>query len=508
MGKYGICRFLDVKWKQKRVEREKGGFHSQKLLLKTTKVDIFRSFSLEISCFSGKNSVSIHFSPISFSSILSSHSNMLPPEYADINDDVKESFLRSADLKTSLSRITTDIGTNAFHRAGAASAAREHVQSRPAFKAVSHSPTTRHAPDATKSPLSKHAGKATLSTRLQLFNQRLVLTKAGKPLTIVSDDTCASPVLDRVIQLTTPHSDNSFHKLPHVSLINGKVKPPLQLPTYQDYCVTHKVDFKGPRNEKVLRHAKETIDRLEKLKRQINGLAILLDGTQGTPWNRDKKILYKLDKNPDKRGAILKAYSGNLEHRRVSMANEPQKASDRQDEHRSDLLPTNRSAITPPPARSGHEAYRLIRQRADDFAASQLQQNQRLIDILDRYEVERSFMIQRKSRLISKDKERFKDIGHALQRFQEYRREADDARSQRVERAKGQVVLYEQLLECLKTQEASPSEPQLLCLDIIRGLLEEGWTLDLDVISKVRGAVGDSPDTKKLLDLLETQVCR
>ena len=435
---------------------------------------------------------------------------MLPQEYADIGDDVKESFLRSANLKSSLGRITTDIGTNNFHRIEPISASKEATRSRPALRAVSHSPTAKHAAEHSRSPLSKHAGKATLNTRLQLFNQRLVLTKAGKPVAALSDECCGYPVLERVAQMSTPQAssrpEGSTHKLPHVSLVNGKVKQALQLPTYQDYCVTHKVDFKGPTNDKILRHAKETIDRLEKLKRQINGLSILLESAPGTPWNHDKKVLYKLDKYPSQRGAIIKAYSGLLEHGKKSLANE-QKVAEKIEERRAEVFIPQRSAATPPPVRSGQDAYRLIRKRADDFAASQLQQNQKLIDILDRYEVERPFLIQRKTRLIANDKERFRDIGHALQRLHEYRREADDARSQRVERARTQVVLYERLLEHLKAQESQPTQAQLLCLDIVRGLLEEGWAVDREVVSWLREAAGETTDTQGLLDLLEEGAC-
>jgi len=434
---------------------------------------------------------------------------MLPAEYADIGDDVKESFLRSTDLKNSLGRITMDIGTNNFHRVAPASAkAVSHY--RPAFKAGSHSPVARHTGEHSKSPLSKHAGKATLNTRLQLFNQRLVLTKAGKPVAALSEECCGSPVLDRVAQMRTPQASSgpeaSTHTLPHVSLLSGKVKQALQLPTYMDYCITHKVDFKGPANDRVLRHAKEAIDRLEKLKRHINGLAILLEATPGTPWNRDKKVLYKLDKYPAQRGAILKVYSGLLEPERKSLALE-QKTAEKAEERKAEVFIPKRKSKTPPPVRSGQEAYRLIRQRADDFTASQLHQNQRLIDILDRYEVERPFLIQRKTRLIAKDNERFRDIGHALQRFHEYRKEADDARSQRVEMARGQVVLYERLLEYLKAQETQPTQTQLLCLDIVRGLLEEGWAVDREVVGWLREAAGDTSDAQGLLQLLEEGAC-
>jgi len=273
-----------------------------------------------------------------------------------------------------------------------------------------------------------------------------------------------------------------------------------------DYCITHKVDFKGPANDRVLRHAKEAIDRLEKLKRHINGLAILLEATPGTPWNRDKKVLYKLDKYPAQRGAILKVYSGLLEPERKSLALE-QKTAEKAEERKAEVFIPKRKSKTPPPVRSGQEAYRLIRQRADDFTASQLHQNQRLIDILDRYEVERPFLIQRKTRLIAKDNERFRDIGHALQRFHEYRKEADDARSQRVEMARGQVVLYERLLEYLKAQETQPTQTQLLCLDIVRGLLEEGWAVDREVVGWLREAAGDTSDAQGLLQLLEEGAC-
>ena len=407
---------------------------------------------------------------------------MLPPQYADVEEDVKESYQRSRHLHRSIGLISYTVAGVSID---------SHARTPPPatyspFK-LSRTPQPLRAAPKRVSPAARYAGKVALSRRLQELNQRLVRSKAGKPDSAYSN----SPVLDRLAYLSettlqTEASEGESRKPPHVSLRSGRTQASLHLQSYSEYCDLHKYDLaKAPNSAKSVRKASQAIAKLEKLKKQINGLAILLQECPGG-WNRDRKVLYRLEKHPAQRASILKNY----------------KAVGRQNETRVNLAKVEESKKTASPQPRGSEAYRQIKQCADNFSNSQFQQSQKLIDILDRYELERPYLMQRKAHLLSQDQDL--DPGRAIQRLEEHRKEADAARQERVHRARTQAKVYEDMLEHMRLQPGQPTEAELTCLELVRNLLEEGWALDTQVVERIREVLGDTAaQAGELLEMLE-----
>ena len=401
---------------------------------------------------------------------------MLPAQYADVEEDVKESYQRSRHLHHSIGLISYTVAGVSFD---------SHTRTPPAafspFKPARTPQPQRTAPRRS-SPTARYAGKVALSRRLQQLNQRLVRSKAGKQEAAYSH----SPVLDRLAYLSEPTlqtemSEGESRKPPHVSLRSGRIQAPLRLLSYSEYCELHQQDLiKAPSSAKSVRKASQAIAKLEKLKKQINGLAILLQECPGG-WNRDRKVLYRLEKHPAQRASILKTY----------------KAAGRVNETR---IPVRVEKISPQPR--GLEASRQIKQCADNFSNSQCQQSQKLIDILDRYALERPFLMQRKAHLLAQDQDL--DPGRALQRLEEHRKETDVARQERVQKARTQTKMYEDMLEQVRRQPRQPTEAELVCLELVKNLLEEGWAVDASVVTGIREMLGDmAAQAEALLGLLE-----
>lgn len=401
---------------------------------------------------------------------------MLPVQYADVREDVKESYQRSRHLHRSIGLISYSVAGVSFD---------SHTRTPPAafspLKPKSTPQPQRTAPRRI-SPAARYAGKVALSRRLQQLNQRLVRSKAGKQEAAYSH----SPVLDRLAYLSestlqTEASEGESRKPPHVSLRSGRIQAPLHLPSYSEYCELHQQDLiKAPNSAKSVRKASQAIAKLEKLKKQINGLAILLQECPGG-WNRDRKVLYRLEKHPAQRASILKSYKA------VGRGNETQ---------------VSKKVEEKSPQLRGVEASRQIKQCADSFSNSQCQQSQKLIDILDRYALERPFLMQHKAHLLAQDQDM--DPGRALQRLEEHRKEIDMARQERVQKARTQAKVYEDMLEQVRRQPGVPSEAELVCLELVRNLLEEGWAMDTSVVARIRAVLGDTAaQAEALLGLLE-----
>ena len=110
--------------------------------------------------------------------------------------------------------------------------------------------------------------------------------------------------------------------------------------------------------------------------------------------------------------------------------------------------------------------------------------------------------MQRKAHLLAQDQDL--DPGRALQRLEEHRKETDVARQERVQKARTQTKMYEDMLEQVRRQPRQPTEAELVCLELVKNLLEEGWAVDASVVTGIREMLGDmAAQAEALLGLLE-----
>ena len=119
----------------------------------------------------------------------------------------------------------------------------------------------------------------------------------------------------------------------------------------------------------------------------------------------------------------------------------------------------------------------VITRRLELFEKQQQAQNQRTIDIMDRIQMEKAFVLRKKIQLVYSDNEQFKDYGRVIGKFGEIKQTTEQARRARVETSKNQSSLYEALLEVLRVQAEEPSDTQLQLLESVRRVLEQGWVL-------------------------------
>ena len=312
------------------------------------------------------------------------------------------------------------------------------------------------------SPTAIRARKGRFRSQLQEFNHRLALIKTGKVHPDFSENSFMSRMLETNLSPTSGTAASTFshteesepRPLPHVSCLNGKTESPLHLPSFDEYCRTHY--FKGTSLKPYLRKVEERISGLEKMKRRLQGLDILLAAKE--QWDGDFELLEKLERHPAQKGAILSA----------KHANEvPSKF-----QRRRSVFPhrTHRKSIK---MTTPKEAEKAIATCARDFQASKQLQEQHLDDIVQRLIIEKPFQLRHKAELFRTD--RLADA-HSIEIFNDCRRSLESARGQRVRRARAQAQIYEEMLRFLQGQKP-PTDSQLQCLNAVRRLLEEGWVL-------------------------------
>jgi hypothetical protein len=285
--------------------------------------------------------------------------------------------------------------------------------------------------------------------------------------------------------------DTETRTLPHVSFISGRTAPSVTLPTYEQYCKTNHIGVAKDDTGQYLRRVDQRIVRLEKLKKQLNGLDVLLSARE--PWDGDRDLLEKLGKHPGQKGTILKtrfceesAEMSLKEKRQISM----RRSAVIQKKYRQPRVQLDKKR---------YETENVLKICADQFESAKNRQAERLEDILQRLAIERPFQLKEKSRLF--DTGKFSATNSA-QVFNSLRRTAESARGQRVEQARTQVTIYETMLRYLQTQ-SPPTDNQLLCLEVIRRILEEGWVLTLDVCDQISRVLDTSePALHTLLDVV------
>ncbi len=309
------------------------------------------------------------------------------------------------------------------------------------------------------SPGTTRAKKGRFRSQIQEFNHRLALIKTGKVHPDFSENSFLSRILDTNLtptsRTTISHSyDSETRPLPHVSCLNGKTESPLHLPTFDSYCQTHY--FKGTSLKPYLKKVEDRISGLDKMKRRLQGLDILLSAKE--EWDGDTELLEKLERHPAQKEAILSAKHAN-------------EGTNRFKTRRS--LPSHRSQSHSIKVTTHQEAQKAINTCAKDFETSMQQQEQHLDDIVQRLIIEKPFQLRHKAQLFRTD--RLADA-HSIEIFNDFRRSIESARGQRVKRARAQAHIYGEMLRFLQNQK-SPTESQLQCLNAVRRLLEEGWVL-------------------------------
>ena len=94
-----------------------------------------------------------------------------------------------------------------------------------------------------------------------------------------------------------------------------------------------------------------------------------------------------------------------------------------------------------------------------------MKENQKLLDILNKIDLERPITLRQKVKLIQNDKERYKNDLHSLKKFEKFRLRVESNRKKRQSINQKQGLAYLNIIEGFRAQRYKPSPGELEILD-------------------------------------------
>jgi hypothetical protein len=340
--------------------------------------------------------------------------------------------------------------------------------------------------------LPKDSGKNKLNSSIRERMNFVSESRAGK----VSKFTEVGPgVLERIKMNTSINFEDSVHtqgyekvhNLPHVSILTGKVKPALELPSFKEYV-------KGERSKDVKDQVFDKINRcqkhLEEFKKELSGLEIFVNTNPGVAWNHDKKVLLKLNANPLQKNSIIKTYN---RVNKISLVKLDLKSSTRQSRvaHLESLTSKTPGSdhfqkfSFPDTTKNNYDPSNIVEKCFRDFREAREYQNKNLIKIMDSLKAKRPVSLMEKAKLIINDQEKFRDRGYSLRKMEQFKRKIDENRITRIKKSFQQVKLYDNIMEFLKRKVGGPNDSEINLVEVIKEVLEEGWFLDRGLLDRI-----------------------
>ena len=357
--------------------------------------------------------------------------------------------------------------------------------------------------------LPKYSGKHKLNHSLDERNKYVSDSKAGKPVKYAE---IGPNILEKIKQNSSIYSDESRVSLldktlsSHVSVITGKVKPALELPSFKDY-------IKSERSKDPKDIAFERIKKCDKLllnfEKEMSGLELFLSANPEIPWNNDKKILLRLNAHPNQKGLILKAYNDqfNASHRKhltkkISLIEKEKKFCQGEAFLSKTPNPQSMEDYYLKKQVINKEAGAIVKRCYNRFQNARDRQNKKLIDILDSLNVTRSVNLKQKAVYILNDREKFKDKLYSIQKMDQIKKKIDFDQETRLKKSKEQAVIYDKLMEFLKRKVNGPNDIEINFVEILKEILEEGWYIDDNLIQKITEVIPEE-DVKEISPLIE-----
>lgn len=347
----------------------------------------------------------------------------------------------------------------------------------PAATAVRKASQQQRSKSTVPPDYQKNAGRQYLHDMVKKAGRRVQAARAGRTISssILEEDRVTPPIL-RTFLFSASSRDRSspdslrtssksmaaqedYRSKPHVSFTSGRLEAALQLPTFPEYCASLNIDMeKGTTNAKILRRAEEAVARLKTLEKRMN------EFEKGARKHNAQEMYYRSQRRNHTSIARPVAATPVPSHRKAQslLAGEERHKFDQECELTKVGVQRSSDVIT---------------RRLEQFEKQQQTQNQRTIDIMDRIQMEKAFILRKKIQLVYSDNEHFKDYGRVIGKFGEIKQSTEQARKVRVETSRQQSHLYEALLEVLRVQEEEPSTTQLQLLESVRRVLEQGWVL-------------------------------
>ena len=321
--------------------------------------------------------------------------------------------------------------------------------------------------------------KKKLSLSIKEINHRVKLSRAGKrSVGKYMNDFNMTPLIRDLNALNSSttnytcssrlkHSElNEEKPQPYISLTNGKIEDPITLPSFQEFLESTGDDFIPRKGND------ELLFRISKATEQINRLEHSLDQKLISLKNQEeKKVFFKRD--------TITCLAENKPYRRARENSKIDKKTDlrsimdqyykmpsyysspKSSKSFTSKTPSNNQKIS-----MFSEAEEMLDESSRTFHKSKAVENRKLTDILDKISIDRPYSIKKKIQLIQKDKEKYKNKHHSIEKFNSFRESIEkDKRGQQYKNYE-QGLVYLEILDEFKRKKYEPLECELLILEL------------------------------------------
>lgn len=363
--------------------------------------------------------------------------------------------------------------------------------------------------------MPRNFGKQKLNDFIGERNKYVSGSKAGKPIKYAE---IGPSIMEKLRTSNSIYLEDTLRSsqverpglLPHISLRTGKLKNSVKLPSFKDY-----INFERSKNPKdvAFDRINKCNKKLDDFSKELSGLETFITTNPGVMWNNDKKVLLRLHAHPGQKHLIIKAY--NDQHDPTNLRGKiSKKISSFEKEEISQKKEKFLSKTPNPQAvvdffdiskhKLNDDPGTIVRRCYSRFRKAQESQDKKLVNILQSLDFTRPVNLRQKALHILNDNERFRDKSHSIVKMSQIQRQLDLEQDHRLKKSKEQIVIYDQMMEFLKSKCPSPTDAEINFVEILREILEEGWYINEDIVKQILEIISDEDreDMQPLVDFL------
>ena len=318
------------------------------------------------------------------------------------------------------------------------------------------------------------------SLSIKNVNQRVKMSRAGKRTVRQSLDDEFLPFNKSFDKTLSSRSHTPKPKsLPYVSLTTGKLENPVTLPNFSEYLETKGSNYlKMKFNDELICRFNKATTRVTKFNEEFDAKASTFiksledRNRRGTMFKKPSNQNFNDGPSIKKRSVVIKGLIFDLN------------SNIKKKNHKDNFSNTKNLSI-------------------QGFNTAKKNENQKLLDIINKMDLERPSILRQKVNLIQNDHEKYKNNLHSLKKFEKFRLTVESNRRKRQNVNSKQGAAYMNIIENFRSERHKPSLGELEILEFWKEMVECGWVItaaDLQEVQTIVAKKGFSSDlTKSLL---------
>lgn len=359
-----------------------------------------------------------------------------------------------------------------------------------------------------------HIIKKKLSLSIKEINERVKMSRAGKRTIgkYISKEAFSPPVIRNISSMHASWQEREKSPKmwsigmteekpqPYVPLTSGKIEDPISLPSFEEFLEAKGAEF-------MVRKGKdELVYRIQKAMEQLGKLKDTLD-VKLANWNNLDERRHRTKRITQTRMHFL---TQKVEHHAVEKKkNNDLRVIIKQYYETPVIYPIShiktRSTHNSPKYNNNSlssEAEGNLEESLRDFYKSKATENKKLLDILEKIQVDRPHSIKDKISLIQDDKEKYKNKHHSIEKFNDFRETVEQRKRARQFANFQQAISYLEVLDEFKRKRHEPLDSELLVLELWKRMVEGGWVVSKEDLEEMSNLLSQEEISSKNIQFL------